>query len=71
MTGAELKALIPDDCGVYISDGSGEVLELMPEDVMKDADGDYVLVIGDSEEEDEDGEEFGEDEDEEEEVIEL
>jgi hypothetical protein len=67
MTGAELKALIPDDCGVYITDGSGDVLELMPEDVMKDADGDYVLVMGESEDEDQD-EEDGELEDEEEEI---
>lgn len=58
MTGAELKALIPDDCGVYIEDEVEGVVELMPEDLFKDGDGDIVIRLGGEEDEDEDEEEI-------------
>jgi hypothetical protein len=62
MTGAELKALIPDDCGVYLADGD-DLVELMPEDILKDADGDIVISLGEV-----DGMELEGDEDDEEEI---
>jgi hypothetical protein len=68
MTGAELKALIPDDCGVYVADGD-DMVELLPEDVMKDSDGDIVITVGDVDAMDLERDE--EDEDEEDEEIEV
>lgn len=57
MSGAELKALIPDDATVYFSSGD----EVMAEDIMKDNDGDIFIAAPEGD--DEEDEEF-EDEDE-------
>ena len=61
MSGAELKALIPDDATVYFSTGD----EVMPEDIQKDKDGDIFICLPEGE--DEDDEEF-EDEDEDDDI---
>jgi hypothetical protein len=57
MTGAELKALIPDNAGIYIEDPEEGIIELMPEDLFTDGDGDIVIRAGDSEEDEDDSEE--------------
>jgi len=68
MTGAELKALIPDNAGVYIEDPEEGIIELMAEDLFTDGDGDIVIRAGDSEEADEEEEDDSEEDEEEIEV---
>lgn len=59
MSGAELKALIPDTAVVYI-----EGVELMAEDVEVDGDGDFQIMVPEdaAEDESDEGEEDEEDE---------
>ena len=64
MTGAELKALIPDTATVWLAINDDDAYEMAAEDFEVDADGDLMILVA-SDEADEgdeaDEEEFEED----------